>query len=353
MNLKDISADYHKFWGIKGSVFRQPYAEPADLCNDRDLDLFLRRINLTLLNYPCMIWSWAPPGCGKSTVAKFLFQTLPVLRYEAVLVPNANRITSCQDLIEQALEIDLHESRCFDEIKSENRRTVIIIDADDPLCDMLSQNIRETYQAFSDQVSFLILADQDHAQNPILGKLVTNPFPLPVYTIDRTTKLLRHYLDKAGLAHQTFAPEAIHQIHNATDGIPKRSLLIAEQCLIEAYLADTQKVESTIVRAALGQYSEQPQANQAPRITSEGFNSFEMTKPGSSSWPSATFGQPSRQSQPANVEKPVQATPAKAKVIDRQEAGNSDDNDETQTRNERPEKLNMLFKRSANNKKSG
>ena len=72
---------------------------------------------------------------------------------------------------------------------------------------------------------------------------------------DETAAYIRHRLGVASASgngcHVEFSPEALAQIHGATDGIPRLINVLCDNALLTAYSRDTRRIDEDIVRTVL------------------------------------------------------------------------------------------------------
>lgn len=257
--------DYYDYWQIKRPVFT---------CQDVNGDYFVaehhrgtikRALFFCQQGLPLLLIS-SPGGHGKTTLARWLYDQLPTESHEVLIVNLleppmkqgwlTRKITQFfgvegDDPLAQPLQV-------LNELTDEDKKLLVIIDNAQFAANQIAlDEIASFMQLLSlseSHISFLLLSDRS-----LIAELGGHPLArhigftssLSPLTIEECKTFLEFQLRNQGLQEEIFTSDAIEILHDISKGIFRQVSMIAENCLMEAYIAEERTVNTTaVIKAA-------------------------------------------------------------------------------------------------------
>jgi len=219
-------------------------------------------------------------GTGKTTLARRMLDNLPEDRYESsLLVMVHSGITPEWILTRIAMQLGVGEpaddrlkllkqlyTRLL-EIEAEGRRAVVLIDEAQML---QSRELMEEFRGLLNlevpgkkllNIVFFGLPELEDslALDEPLAQRVAVKFQLKSMTVETTTSYIKHRLQVAGAKQLLYDDETIPLIHRYAGGIPRLINTICDNCLFEAFLCKTKRIDSRIAHSVAGDLGLLPQ----------------------------------------------------------------------------------------------
>lgn len=278
--------DYLKHWGAERSPFRDLDWEEKPLLTT-PAERLVSRLLLLCESDTSLIAITAPPGHGKTTFAKHVYQSLPTDRHEATLValiksehqagwlmPKlAQLFQTRRQPNDRSTEDDLGiVSRGLEEIIRERRRLVLILDEAHKL--KTPEAFEEVHSLISLQgtigscvTTLLIGTDELNAAlqlTPALRPRLALKAHLAPLSEAECADYMRYRLKLAGLSPSVFDAGAVRQLHQISGGIYSLLNVTAENALMEAYLQRKRTVDEASVNDAANFTAEQVEEPRRP-----------------------------------------------------------------------------------------
>ena len=210
-------------------------------------------------------------GTGKTTVCRHLVDQVPDNVDLALCInPRLNEVELLATICD---ELGVAYSRPPDSVKAlldvlnqrllqghaQGRRAVLIIDEAQHLTPPVLEQVRllTNLETADTKLLQIILVGQPELKDLLEGEnlrqltqRITARYHLDPMTFDEAGALIRHRLRVAGLATDTFRPDAITEIYAQSGGIPRLIVTICERCLLGAYALGKKHVDEALARAA-------------------------------------------------------------------------------------------------------
>jgi general secretion pathway protein A len=282
--------EYLTFWHVDTAVFLRPVAS-AEMYFPEHLRESLARLKLLCTTEPrALIVVTGTAGTGKSSLLRWLADTLPITTHEMVtlsLVQEehdsgwlAPRLADVLGVHQEATAFHgkLGEvTKRMDELADSGKRILLAIDSAHLIrsAEALSEILALlNIQSLSTScMTFLLTGEPD-----ILGTLLKVPgllgkitlhVRLDPLTLAQTQSYLEHRLRVAGL-QCPFAPEAIEAIQLRSQGIMAGIDIYAEHCLIEGHRKNNRQITLEIAQSA-AQHLAQPHGTRTSPIQTLAF----------------------------------------------------------------------------------
>ena len=210
-------------------------------------------------------------GTGKTTVCRHLVEHLPD-NVDLALCINP-RLDEAELLATICDELGVAYNGPPDSVKilldvlnrrllsghANGRRAVLIIDEAQHLTVPVLEQVRllTNLETADTKLLQIILVGQPELKDLLEGEnlrqltqRITARYHLEPMTFDEAGTLIRHRSHVAGLATDTFRPDAVAEIYARSGGIPRLIITICERCLLGAYAVGKKHVDETLARAA-------------------------------------------------------------------------------------------------------
>jgi len=267
-------ADYLTFWQTNTVVFRRE-VESSQLFYSAAMRPKLERLLLQCLHPSGLLLLIGNSGTGKSTILKWLYETLAVAKYEVLLTTLVRQEAAMGWLTPRLAEFmgvalpgmvpgsDLTPSMrrtaaAFDEIIAEDRRLLVAIDAAHRLsnpeaCGEISAYLN--LQALAGSCATFLLAGDRRLKHliqsvPELNTRVAFSLEITPFSRQDTGDYIAHRLRVANVA-ATFAGDAVDLIHDISVGVAAAIDNLAEACLMEAAITDQRQITRDTVQTAV------------------------------------------------------------------------------------------------------
>jgi type II secretory pathway predicted ATPase ExeA len=262
-------SNYFTFWHITAPVFIRPTESDAlfQSANTLALSKSLLDFAETQQNFAVLV---GPAGTGKTTLLRWLSQTLPMKSFDVFLTTLLGREHDSGWLLPRVAEFFQTGSRDkknwkevitngLDQLTKENRRLIVCIDTAHLICTEEALSDLEAFFNLQDlsgiRISFVLSGNQELIErlkkHPSISIRVNSFFSTTNLTCDELESYVDHRLRKAGVP-AAFDPEAILAIYNETNGNFLTSNTVLEKCLIEAANKSARRITTFIVEKALG-----------------------------------------------------------------------------------------------------
>ena len=262
--------EYLTFWHVDTAVFLRPVA-PAEMYFPEHLSESLERLKLLCTTEPrALIILTGTAGTGKSTLLRWLADTLPITTHEMVTLSLVQEEHASGWLAPRLADVlGIHQeatafqgklgavTQRMDELADSGKRILLAIDSahlirsGEALSEILALlNI----QSLSTSCMTFLLTGEPWILDTLikvpglLGKITLHVRIDPL-SIAQTQTYLEHRLRVAGL-QCPFAPEAIEAIQLRSHGIMAGIDIYAEHCLIEGYRKNTRQITLEIAQSA-------------------------------------------------------------------------------------------------------
>jgi len=209
-------------------------------------------------------------GVGKTTLCRMLLSRLPE-RVDVALI--LNPVATPEDLLmrvcdelgvpyerDAATAAGLRDAlRRGLEIRVDTRRTVVIVDgAQDLGADVLEQLHLLSSLEIDRQKRLEVILVGDPSLVDLVGRAtlrqpaqyVASGYLLTPFAKSETHAYVRHRLTAAGGSPDTFEPDALHDVHHLSSGLPRVINKICDRALVSAATRQRRTVDRAAVRAA-------------------------------------------------------------------------------------------------------
>ncbi len=212
-------------------------------------------------------------GTGKTTLARRMLDTLDESKYESSMLvmvhsgidpewiltriamqlgiqePATDRLAVLKQLYERLLEIE-----------SQGRKAVILIDEAQML---QSRELMEEFRGLLNleipgkkliNIVFFGLTEIEDCLrlDEPLAQRVAVKYNLGTFPVDITNSYINHRLTVAGAKRALFDPQAVHEVHNFSGGVPRLINTICDNCLFETHMQKGNVVMPRIVQSVAG-----------------------------------------------------------------------------------------------------
>jgi type II secretory pathway predicted ATPase ExeA len=219
----------------------------------------------------CMITGEA--GMGKTTVVRSLLRQLesaryhyeyicdssltPKLFYREILdrfgVPAATRSLEVKRQY-QALLLDMYEQ--------DKKTPIIVLDEAHRFSEAMLQEIRFLLNFREDSMSplALILVGQPSLRTLLkvrhmdaIDQRIQVRYQIGGMTEQETSLYVKHHVQIAGAVQELFSEEAIREVYNFSQGVPRKVNTLCSQAMLDAYIQGTKIVGETHVQRAMNE----------------------------------------------------------------------------------------------------
>jgi len=218
----------------------------------------------------CFIVLTGEVGTGKTTLCRNLLKDLPE-NMDVALILNAN---VGEDELLQTIcdELKINYSQSFSQKQlldainrhllsmfAKNHRTVLIIDEAQLLSPKVLEQIRllTNLETTKDKLLQIILIGQPELNEVLsrndlrqLAQRVTARYHLSEIKAAEIEDYVNYRLGVAGCKQPLFSRQALKQLHQLSNGIPRKINVLADHSLLAAYANNQTSVDSNSVRAA-------------------------------------------------------------------------------------------------------
>jgi len=207
-------------------------------------------------------------GAGKTTLARRMLDLLPETEYEAVLLVIVHSGVTPGWLLrriatqlgvphpaEEKLTLLAQLYQRLVEIYEQGRKAVVLIDEAQML---QTRELMEEFRGLLNLevperklLSFVFFGLPDIEENlkldPPLQQRVAMRIRLPTLSAADTAAYLEYRLRQAGSSDNPFTPEAVDALHRVTQGTPRAINTVADNAMLEAYLAGLNRIDAALV----------------------------------------------------------------------------------------------------------
>jgi type II secretory pathway predicted ATPase ExeA len=255
-----------------------------DLFRSLDFEEALARLTAAL-DGEDIVLLWGRAGCGKSTVVRaFYHDGIDENRHLKAYVPVPSEPTRPGHLYKAILEefaiqapynasaaASLLKKTILQANTQKNRKPVIVLDEAQHMTDVTLSALKNlvNFEHDSKNLALIVLAGQEElprrlAYDQFLAikqriRIVARMNPLGP---DETRAYVRHHIKIAGAKSKIFTDEAITEVHNLAEGIPRTINAVCFRALFYAASKTSEYVEPAMVRDAWNVDEEPP-----PRTT--------------------------------------------------------------------------------------
>lgn len=221
--------------------------------------------------HACMITGEA--GMGKTTVVRSLLRQLETIRYhyeyicdssltpklfyreilDRFGVPTATRSTEIKRQY-QTLLLDMYEQ--------DKKTSVIVLDEAHRFSEPMLQEIRFILNFREDSMSpmALILVGQPSLRTLLkvrhmeaIDQRIQVRYQIASLTEQETQSYIQHHVKIAGAGEEIFSEEAIHEVYNFSQGVPRKVNTLCSQAMLDAYIQGNKIVEQAHVLRAMNE----------------------------------------------------------------------------------------------------
>lgn len=262
--------EYLKFWKIKGPVFGVP-SDPNDYFISESVNKILQRIFLFCDRSGSVTVLTALQGCGKSTLAHYIYSSLSPLTYEALILSLIKKESSPGWLMPRladyfGIRIREYETsdqltsatiRQLDDLVEEKRKLVIIIDNMEKISSPSALEeidaLLEIQMLTNACISFVLIGNEE------MGNVITNSginekiqFKAVVskLSLEEANDYIMNQLNRSSLKLGTVNSYGVKELYNLSNGVFSKLNAIAENSLMEAYTQNKRTIGSEIVKEA-------------------------------------------------------------------------------------------------------
>ena len=258
-------SDYLKFWQVVTPVFNHPPGDDLFIPQSQLRDV--NRLKLFCEQGSSLMAVVAPPGHGKTTLARWLRQTLPPASHEVFVISLYQSATKAGWLMPKlatflgtAPQIE-RIATGIDEIASEGRKLILIIDDADRLVTTEAfdevTGLIAMQRAVKPCLSIVLLGAEGldasiSATAQLKNRLVLRAYMRPL-TLEESLEYIAFRLKAAHLPTTVFSRDAAQLIASQAEGIYSLIDALCENGLIEAFLTGQSIVTNEIAARATAQ----------------------------------------------------------------------------------------------------
>ena len=253
---------YLAYWGLKFAPFSESGSNMSFYLPPSQKSI-RESLLLTCEKDPNLILLDSPPGQGKSTIAYWLYKTLPVESHEVIFL---SLLSAKRDeewfwsKIAQYFGIREEEKQeslqlIIDEIWSENRKLTVIIDSAD--CLKTAESLGEMIYLLNAQstlgivINIVLIGTSDWIKwlldHEVFSHLVSFRATLPRLNAQEIREYIDFSLENSGLKETPFNASAYGKIVSLSMGNYARINALAEASLSEAFLLGVKIIDSAVV----------------------------------------------------------------------------------------------------------
>ena len=272
LNAHSLNQSFLDYWSLSKSVFSSPGWEKG-LFIPKSKETILQRVKLYSDRRGAVISLTAPHGHGKTTMARWIYDSLSLQQHEAIFLtlykPENNAGWLLPRLCEffgitmgtfQATQSDIVEDIAahVEEIQEEGRQLTLIIDEADKIQtnDAFAEihALVSIHSAIETCINVILIGGNEltrrlEASPAIMSRLVFHAHYDPL-TLEETDAYLNYRLDGAQLEHHVITPDARRAIAGLSGGIYGLINTLGDNSLVECYLSGKRIVDQEMVEKA-------------------------------------------------------------------------------------------------------
>lgn len=219
----------------------------------KNLGKNIERFEQLLTTHPKIITFTGLKGVGKSTLALYLYQTIPMDLYEVLHLKAP--ITDLENLFVTYLGAKKYHNqkltRAVEELSKEHLRFITIIDNSERMSKKSFEELEALCEAANGRISVILFGDEELnrtiLKNNRLQSHLSASFQLDPLSSDETSTFIDFYLKSSGLSASIFTDQSIELIHRLGQGLPGRIAHLSEGALIEAFLNRSKIVSPSLL----------------------------------------------------------------------------------------------------------
>jgi general secretion pathway protein A len=251
---------YLDHWGLKKFPFDN-VPDPEFMFYSPDHREALARLVYAVTRNKGAVLLTGEVGCGKTMLSRVFIQQLTQSGFEIGLITNPS-LSPIDFLIEALTQIGLNApsdskpqlltilNNCMVENMQKGRTTLFIIDEAQTISEETLEEIRLllNFQLNDRFLLTLVLIGQPELRDKIraykqLNQRIANRYHLNPLNADNTRAYIAFRLEKAGRANNMFTPEAIDEIYNASQGVPRIINNICDLALLVGFSSKINKID--------------------------------------------------------------------------------------------------------------
>ena len=267
-----LNQSFLDFWSLSRAVFSSPGWETG-LFVPQSKETMLQRLKLYSDRRGALIVLTAPHGHGKTTIARWIYDTLSLQQHEAVfltlfkpepaagwLLPRLCEFFGVASSSYQAAPSDIVQDIAghIEEIKEEGRQLTLIIDEADKIqtIDAFAEihALTSIHTGIDTCINIMLIGNSELARRienspPLMSRLVFQAHFDPL-TPEETDAYIDYRLDAAHLDRRIMTSEARQAIANLGGGVFSMINTLGDNSLVEAYLGQKRTIDGEIVEKA-------------------------------------------------------------------------------------------------------
>lgn len=258
-------ATVKEFFGLKGTPFSKGLAASQIYQYPQLTQLF--SILSETVEDSSMALITGRAGVGKTTAVRAFLDLLPSSRNKVIYLGQDQKGNGLLNRLSNALSLRRYQSsqRLLHitsrlETEAMQRKIILVVDEAHLLEQPALEDIRFLTNQDMDKRSPVtvfvlgqhwlrtVLKKQGHEA---LNQRMRLKFSLAGLTENETVEYIKHHMSLVGCADEVFEPNAISQIFNASDGIPREINNIAFECLLKATFHEFRTVDEIVAASVI------------------------------------------------------------------------------------------------------